>query len=75
MNTIVGASSTFRLTRTPITHTIRVTVRGQLEPRSRSNGFDYNQNSRSIVFYGSTYRPNINDTIYVSYRVWKGSIG
>jgi len=72
---VIGASSPITLSRSPITSTIQVTVRNTLVPRSRSNGFDYNQASRSIVFYGSTYRPNLNDTVYVSYRVWKNSLG
>jgi hypothetical protein len=74
-NDIIGASSPIVLQRSPITSTIKVTVRGADVPRSRSDGFDYNQASRSIVFYGNTYRPNIGDIVYVSYRVWKGSLG
>ena len=74
-NDIIGSSSPIVLQRSPITHTIKVTVRGQLVPRSRKDGFDYNQASKSIVFYGNTYRPKLNDTVFVSYRVWKGSVG
>lgn len=75
VDAIAGAASQFKLTRTPITSTIKVTVRGQVVPRSRQNGFDYDTASRTIVFYGSTYRPMVGDQVFISYRVWKGSIG
>lgn len=75
VDAIAGASSQFKLSRTPITSTIKVTVRGVLVPRSRSDGFDYDPASRSIVFYGNTYRPQVNDLVFMSYRVWEGSIG
>lgn len=75
VDAIVGASSQFKLSRTPITSTIKVTVRGTLVPRSRSDGFDYDPASRSIVFYGNTYRPKIGDLVFMSYRVWEGSTG
>lgn len=75
VTTTIGASSVFKLNRTPITSTIKVTVRNELVPRSRVNGFDYNPTSRSIVFYGSQYRPQIGDVMYISYRFWVGSIG
>ena len=52
-----------------------MTVRGADVPRSRTDGFDYNQTSKSIVCYGNTYRPAVGDAVYVSYRVWKNSAG
>lgn len=75
VDAIAGASSQFKLMRTPITHTIKVTVRNQVVPRSRQNGFDYDTASRSIVFYGSQYRPQLGDSVYISYRIWEGSLG
>ncbi len=75
VDAIAGASSQFRLQRTPITSTIQVTVGGQLVPRSRLDGFDYDTVSRTIVFYGSKYRPKQGDLVYISYRVWIGSVG
>lgn len=68
---IAGASSTFVLERSPITSTIQVRVRGRAVPRSRSSGFDYDAVSRSVVFYGDTYRPMMGDEVVVSYRVWQ----
>lgn len=75
VDAIAGASSQFKLLRTPITHTIKVTVRNQVVPRSRKEGFDYDTASRSIVFYGTQYRPVVGDTVYISYRVWATSSG
>ena len=72
---VAGASSQYKLTRSPITHTIKVNVGGVDVPRSRNQGFDYDQASRSIVFFGSMYRPKLGAQVYISYRVWKGSIG
>jgi hypothetical protein len=74
-NDVIGASSPIVLQRSPITHTIKVTVRGMNVPRSRLDGFDYNQNSKTIVFYGNTFRPKLGDQVYVSYRVWNGAVG
>lgn len=75
VDAVAGATSQFRLTRTPITSTIKVRVRGMDVPRSRSQGFDYDPVSRSIVFYGSMYRPALGDEVVISYRVWEGSLG
>ena len=54
----------------PITSMIRVRVRGMEAPRSRINGFDYDFASRSVVFYGSTWRPRSGDEVVISYRTW-----
>lgn len=75
VDAIAGAASQFKLTRTPITSTIKVNVRGLDVPRSRTNGFDYDPASKSVVFYGMQYRPAIGDQVFISYRVWKGSLG
>lgn len=75
VDAVAGATSQFRLTRTPITSTIKVRVRGMDVPRSRSQGFDYDPVSRSIVFYGSMFRPAMGDEVVISYRVWEGSLG
>lgn len=75
VDAIAGAASQFKLTRTPITSTIKVNVRGIDVPRSKSNGFDYDPVSKSVVFYGTQYRPAIGDQVFISYRVWKGSLG
>lgn len=75
VDAVAGATSQFKLTRSPITSTIKVNVRGVDIPRSRSEGFDYDPVSKSVVFYGSQYRPKMGDTVIVSYRLWQGSIG
>lgn len=75
VDAVAGASSQYKLARTPITSTIKVNVRNIDVPRSRSDGFDYDPASKSIIFFGSTYRPKIGDNVVISYRTWKGSIG
>jgi hypothetical protein len=75
VDAVAGATSQFRLERSPITSTIKVRVHGMDVPRSRSNGFDYDPASRSIVFFGTTYRPAMGDEVVISYRVWEGSLG
>ena len=72
---VAGATSQFALTKSPITSTIKVKVRGMDVPRSRMDGFDYNASSKSIIFFGTTYRPQNGDEVVISYRVWEGSIG
>ncbi len=67
-----GAASPFKLTRTPITSTIRVNVGGVDVPRSRMSGFDYDPAARSLVFCGTQYRPQLGQRVYISYRVWAG---
>jgi hypothetical protein len=75
VDAVAGATSQFKLTRSPITSTIKVNVRGMDVPRSRSEGFDYDPVSKSVVFYGTMYRPKMGDAVIVSYRVWQGSLG
>ena len=72
---LIGASSQYKLTRSPITSTIKVNVNGVDVPRSRSNGFDYDPVSKSVVFYGLQYNPQLGQQVIISYRVWVGSIG
>lgn len=68
---VAGASSPFVLERVPITSTIKVRVRGRDVPRSRTDGFDYDGASRSIIIYGPSYRPAMGDEVVVSYRLWQ----
>lgn len=75
VDAIAGAASQYKLTYTPITSTIKVTIRGIEVPRSRQNGFDYDPVNKTVVFYGSQFRPELGDEVYISYRVWKGSLG
>jgi hypothetical protein len=75
VDVIAGAASQFRLNRSPITSTLKLRVRGMDVPRSRSEGFDYDSGSRSIIFFGRRYRPMRGDEVVISYRVWDGSLG
>jgi hypothetical protein len=71
VDTVVGASSPYRLEQQPITSTLKVRVRNRDVPRSRSDGFDYDQASNAVVFRGATYRPAMGDEVVISYRVWQ----
>jgi hypothetical protein len=73
VDAVAGAASQYKLLRSPITSTIKVNVRNTDVPRSRLDGFDYDPVSKAIVFYGTNYRPQIGDQVYISYRVWAGS--
>lgn len=73
VDAVAGAASQYKLLRSPITSTIKVNVRNTDVPRSRLDGFDYDPASKAIVFYGTNYRPQIGDQVYISYRVWAGS--
>lgn len=75
VDAVAGASSQFKLDRTPITSTIKVNVANRDVPRSRSDGFDYDPASKAVMFFGTTYRPKMGDQVIISYRVWKGSVG
>jgi len=75
VDAVAGATSQFKLDRSPITSTIKVRLRGSDVPRSRAEGFDYDAVSKSVIFYGNTYRPKEGDEVVVSYRVWAGSVG
>ncbi len=75
VDAVAGATSQFQLERSPITSTIKVRVRGMDVPRSRASGFDYDPASRSVVFFGSAFRPAMGDEVVISYRVWEGSLG
>lgn len=72
---IAGVASQYQLDRTPISSTIQVRVDGRAVPRSRYEGFDYDAQARSVVFYGPMYRPRPGADVVVSYRVWAGSLG
>ncbi len=75
VDAVAGATSQFMLERSPITSTIQVRVHGMPVPRSRASGFDYDPVSRSVVFFGTTFRPAMGDQVVISYRVWEGSLG
>lgn len=66
-----GAGSEFSLPRDPISSTIRVRVNTTLAPRSRADGFDYDEPTNSLVFRGRTYRPRIGEDVRAAYFYWQ----
>ena len=80
VDAVAGAASQFQLTGPPISSTIRVGIvrvgqggNGDLVdvPRDKDDGFDYDPASNSVFFRGSTYQPNVDDEVIISYRNWR----
>jgi hypothetical protein len=79
VDAVTGAASQYQLTGNPISSTIkvgvaRVGVNGNgstdIIPRDKDNGFDYDPAANSIFFRGSAFRPNRDDVVIISYRLW-----
>jgi hypothetical protein len=79
VDAVTGAASQFQLSGNPISSTIKVGVirvgaggngTTDIAPRDKDDGFDYDPVSNSIFFRGFTYRPNQDDVVIVSYRLW-----
>jgi hypothetical protein len=70
VDTVAGAASEFTLPTDPISSSLRARVDRQLVPRSRSDGFDYEERSRALVFRGATYRPSMGQEVRAAYFVW-----
>ena len=75
VDAVAGAASQFQLSGAPIASSIKVGLTRpnqmpQVVPRHKQDGFDYDPVSNSIFFRGQTYRPEANDRVTVSYRVW-----
>lgn len=79
VDAVAAAASSFQLTGSPISSTIRVGVvrlggmgSGAVEivPRDKDDGFDYDPAAKTIFFRGLTYRPALNDLVVISYRTW-----
>lgn len=68
-----GVTSTFKLSRVPISSTLKLTLGGKTVKRSASDGFDYDGPNNAIIFNtgSSAARPKKGDTIYVSYRFFE----
>ena len=68
-----GVASTYELSTIPASATLRVAVgppgTGNVIPRSRENGFDYDPVQNKIIFFGAA-RPKVGDEIVVGYRRW-----
>ena len=62
-----GLASAFRLEFVPVSSTIRVLVNGVEVPNSASNGWQYNANSNSVFFTGSSI-PSEGDSVEVVYN-------
>lgn len=70
VDVIAGAGSEFVLPTIPVSTTLRARVGGTLVPRSRQDGFDYEDRSRALVFRGVRYRPMIGQDVRTAYFVW-----
>jgi len=71
-----GASSTFKLTRVPISSTLKLALGGNVVPRSAANGFDYDGPNNAIIFNLAANHPNypkIGDKVVVSYRFFENA--
>jgi hypothetical protein len=70
VDVIAGAGSEFVLPTFPVSSTLRARVGGSLAPRSRVDGFDYEEGSRSLIFRGVRYRPMVGQDVRAAYFVW-----
>lgn len=68
---VIGASSEFVLPRIPMSASLRTRVASRNVPRSRADGFDYEDRANSLVFRGATYRPMIGDQVRAAYFYWR----
>jgi hypothetical protein len=68
-----GAASTFKLSRVPISSTLKLAVESKEVPRSRADGFDYEGPNNAIfnLAAGSPWTPKIGDAVFVSYRFFE----
>src|SRR5690606_23914564 len=65
----IGLASNYQLSGYPVSSSIRVSVDGNTIPRSRTNGWDYDADTNSIVFFGVAFTEN--SRIDIAYLVWK----
>ncbi len=70
VDAIAGAASEFALGRAPVSSTLRVRVDATAVPRSRADGFDYDDVARSLVFRGGTFRPRMGQAVRAAYFHW-----
>ncbi len=71
VDAVAGAASEFEVTLPPISASLRVRVDGTLAPRSRFDGFDYDDAARTILFRGNTYRPRRGQAVRAAYFRWR----
>lgn len=67
---VIGSVASYSLKGLPISSSIRVAVDGQVVPRSKTAGWNYDASSNSIVFFGNT-RPSVSSQIAVAYLLWE----
>ncbi len=70
VDAVAGASSEFTVDHPPVSSTLRVAVDTRLAPRSRADGFDWNQEAQTLVFRGNTYRPRRGQAVRSAYFWW-----
>ncbi len=70
VDTVAGAASEFVLPVDPLSGSLRVRVDGRLVPRSRADGFDYEERAHALVFRGASYRPATGQEVRAAYFVW-----
>lgn len=71
VDAVAGAASEFALDQMPVSSTLRVRVDDTLVPRSRADGFDYDDAARSLVFRGASYRPRTGQAVRAAYFFWR----
>lgn len=74
INLGIRAASQYQLSKAPIASTIRVAVDSTRLERSRTNGWDYDAASNSIIFFGDLGLTG-NSNIAVAYQMWRRSGG
>jgi hypothetical protein len=72
VDAVAGAASEFNLPTVPLSASLRARVDGRLVPRSRADGFDYEERSHALVFRGPTFRPRPGQQVRTAYFVWTG---
>ncbi len=71
VDSVAGAASEFTLPREPVSSTVRVRVESRLVPRSRADGFDYDDRTRALVFRGANFRPRPGQEVRAAYFAWQ----
>jgi hypothetical protein len=70
VDAVAGLASEFVLPVVPVSSTLRVRVDDRVAPRSRSNGFDYEDRSRALVFRGPSFQSHIGEQVRAAYFWW-----
>jgi hypothetical protein len=70
VDAVAGAGSEFVLPSVPVSATLRARVGGALAPRSRLDGFDYEDRATALIFRGVRYRPMVGQDVRAAYFVW-----